>query len=94
LSLQIDNNESLDASDKNADPYHNNALIYYLEYGRHKDGISRNTAKRVEKLSKQYLLEDDRLKYRKDEESVEFLVVPKIEERRGLVVAFPDDHCL
>jgi hypothetical protein len=48
-----------DESAKNLDVYEDDGLKHYLKYGRHMNGISKKQAKRIEKLSEKYTLEDD-----------------------------------
>ena len=67
------------------DPHDNIALMYFLNYGKHKDGSSKKQVKYIEKLANHYLIDKDELKYRKNSES-EYKIVPKKSDRREIVL--------
>jgi hypothetical protein len=71
-----------------ADPYDNEALIYYLEYGRHRKGASKCSVKRIMKLADHYRMDSGKLSYRKDVDALEYKEVPIKEERKELITKF------
>jgi hypothetical protein len=71
---------------KVSEPYDNEALIHYLRFLKHRNGSSKNQIKMIENLAKKYSLEDDILKYKKNQESEDYLIIPKPELRKELVM--------
>jgi len=75
-----------DISTKFLDPWEDEALIFYLQKGRHQSGLSKNALKRVLKKAKHYLFYEDNLWYRPDPEHIcKDKLVPRTEDRHELI---------
>jgi hypothetical protein len=74
-----------DSNEKNLDPYDNEALLQYIEFRRHMNGVSKKQIKRVEKLAQHYTLSEGVLMYRKDVSDLNYVVVPKKEARTEII---------
>jgi hypothetical protein len=69
----------------NVDPHEDEALLYYLQFGRHLAGQSKKKCKNVLQNSKHYNYADNKLWYRKDVTSANFLDIPKRLKRYDLI---------
>lgn len=78
-------NDDGDISVKTLDVWEDEAFLNYVKYGRHLNGASVKQVKRVEKLALHYKYYDNKLLYRKDLNSDEYKIVPKIEERNEII---------
>jgi hypothetical protein len=67
------------------DPYEDEALLNYLQFGRHLAGQSKKKCKNVLFRSKHYKYSEDKLWYRKDIKSDNYLEVPKRQLRYNLI---------
>lgn len=54
------NTENEDVSNKFIEPYEDLTLLYYLEHGKHKKGISKTQVKRIEQIAKRFKIESKR----------------------------------
>ena len=88
LAQAISNSEltefEMDANTKNIDPYDDSALIYYLENGKFKTGISKKQKQRINKLAEKYKIKNNKLYHINETEEKE---VPRKEERLKLTKA-------
>ena len=90
LVLQIHNSDntevlSLPSYLTNIDPHEDEALLHYLQFGRHLNGQSKKKCKNVLLRSKHYKYSEDQLYYRKDINSDNYLEVPKRQQRYNLI---------
>jgi hypothetical protein len=90
LSLQIDSSSTPELIDlpsyiNDVDPYEDEALIHYLQFGRHLSGQSKKKCKTTLFRAKHYKYDVDKLWYRKDITSDKFLEVPKRQQRYRLI---------
>jgi hypothetical protein len=67
------------------DPYEDESLLNNLQFGRHLAGQSKKKCKNVLFRSKHYKYSEDKLWYRKDIKSDNFLEVPKRQLRYNLI---------
>ena len=70
---------------QNVDPTEDELLIYRLKTGKNKSGIATKHAKRLDKLSLQYKLENGTLFYKKPNSDI-FLTLPKRDEREQIII--------
>ncbi len=68
----------------NVDPHEDDALLHYLQFGRHLAGQSKKKCKNVLLNAKHYKYADNKLWYRKDVTSANLLEVPKRQKRYDL----------
>lgn len=67
------------------DPYEDLALIHYLKFNKHNEGISKNQAKRIMTIK-------DKFRYKKDGETLEiyknnmWLTYPKKDDRKQVIL--------
>jgi hypothetical protein len=84
--LAISNNDDLFS--KSLDIYEDEAALYYLKYGKHLKGLSKQRVKRVDKLTRNYSIErrgeEEIIWYKKSDNSTQKRV-PKIEERVDII---------
>jgi Integrase zinc binding domain len=75
-----------ETSEKDIDPSVDTALLHYLKYGSHKNGLSKKQTKRVEQTSEHYHYHNDKLWYRKLKTDSDFKYqVPQLTDRRQIV---------
>ncbi len=67
------------------DPYEDEALLNYHQFGRHLAGQSKKKCKNVLFRSKHFKYSEDKLWYRKDIKSDNYLEVPKRQLRYNLI---------
>ena len=75
-----------DSEESYLDVFDDEYLLYYLQYGRHKDGCSRKQVKRVTRLKDHYKMIDNKLYYRKQNNGEFNLMVPTKQERKDIVI--------
>ena len=71
-----------DAPEKFLDPHEDTNLLHYLEFHKHRQGLSKNCCKRIEKQSKNFSLEDKKLWYITDSKKLEY---PELKDRDSIV---------
>ena len=69
----------------NIDSHEDEALLNYLQFGRHLNGQSKKKCKHVLAHAKHYKYQDDKLWYRKDFTKDHNLEVPKRQQRYNLI---------
>jgi len=84
--LSIEAETVVDASPKNLDVYEDDAVLHFLKYRKHVNGLPKRQVKRVEKLCKLYTFEDDHIwRYSQTNDGTKKLKVPKIQDRHELI---------
>jgi hypothetical protein len=74
-------------SPKSLCPYDDEALQYFLKYGRHLQGVSQKQKRRVDKLIKHYKIDNGKLMFRKNVNSEEFVYYPTQEEIHDIILS-------
>ncbi len=69
----------------NVDPHEDEALLHYLQLGRHLARQSKKKCKNVLQNAKHYIYSDNKLWFRKDVTSENFREVPKRQRRYDLI---------
>ena len=70
---------------KDIDPYEDLALLHYLKFMKHNDGISKNQARRIERIKDNYrfMKDQETLQIKKDEV---WKTYPKKEDRKQIIL--------
>ena len=75
-----------DSKEKTLDIWEDEYALYYLQYGRHKQGSSNNQKKRVDKIASHYSFTNGHVFYSKEPDTDETLfLVPKPQEREQII---------
>ena len=85
MTVSVVTDDDEDLSPKGLDVYEDDQLMYYLKHGKHQGGIPKKQVKRVEKMAEQYSFRENKIIFRKDEDSEE-KIVPKPEDRYDIAV--------
>jgi hypothetical protein len=90
LVLQVNSSTSADSPTlpsylSDVDPHEDEALLNYLQFGRHLNGQSKKKCKNVVFRAKHYKFQNDKLWYRKDIKTDHYLEVPKRQQRYNLI---------
>ena len=92
LALSIaDSEESMEdeenANSKLLDPYEDDNLLYYLQFGNCPAGLSRNQVNRVKRASRKFVLNEDIIYYNSSGDQIDYnLIVPRKESRKELIL--------
>jgi hypothetical protein len=90
LSVQNVNDE-FEISSKVLDIWEDENLIYFLKYRKHKSGLSSKQIRRVNNLENHYQWDNDQIFYKKSVSDLKSLIVPRLEDRNGIIASI---HCL
>ena len=80
------NTEENNESNKYIDIYMDEALQYYLKFGRHKRGLSNKQVKRVEKQITKYVYDKNDDEIYLINKNNKMLLVPKVNERTNIII--------
>ncbi len=81
----VKKSDTEEISSKYLDPQEDEALLHYVKNTCHIRGASNKQVKRVENLADHYKFDGETLLYRKELDTDDYKIVPKIEERQKLV---------